>query len=98
MEPTTLEPMIETDRQTLETAIYGLLRTVCGYQEWKDVENLPNSEKVKTLVRITSERLTELNLDLDNSDPKQLSQVMRKLKSYQQLSLIERFCFDEVEW
>ena len=100
---TTLQPlnrttMRVTDRGDLEAAIYGIARLVSGWQDWKLVEDVPDTEKIKRLSDLTMSKLNELQADLTNVDPKLQNSVMRKVRAYQQLLLIESFCFDEVEW
>lgn len=91
--------MRETDKTDLESAVYGVARLVAGYKDWKSVESLPNKRQwIPTLLDITSSQLADANQDLINADPKLQASLMRKLRGYQQLALIEKFCFDEVEW
>jgi hypothetical protein len=90
--------MIETRRDDLEAAFYGVLRLVAGWQDWKAVEDLPNNVKVKNLLGITTTAFNALNADVLNADPKQHKQVLRKLQAYQQLALLEKFMFSEVIW
>lgn len=92
------KPMRETTKEDLQSALYGLLRLVSGYQDWKLVENAPKEEWVKLLIEYTTKDLVAQNSDPINSDPKKVSQLMRKLKAYQQVALLESFCFAEVEW
>lgn len=90
--------MIETSRQDLEAAFYGICRLVSGWQDWREVEDLPNDKKLKPLIDKTTEEFTRLSADILNADPKAQNQVVRKLKAYQQLALLEKFCFAEVIW
>lgn len=90
--------MRETNQSELQSAIYGLLRLVAGYQEWKLVENIDQSQWVQTLLNNASQELADLNADPLNADPKRQSQLLRKLRAYQQVALVENFCFKEVEW
>lgn len=89
--------MRETTKPELKSALYGVLRLIAGYQDWKLVEHLPTDEYLPTLLAHTSQQVSDLSADL-NADPKAVNQVMRKLKAYQQLSLVDNFCFNEVEW
>lgn len=91
-------PMIETSRHDLESALYGICRLVSGWQDWKVVEDLPNDQKLQVLLQKTTEEFTRLSLDINNADPKVQNQVVRKLKGYQQLALLEKFCMKEVIW
>jgi hypothetical protein len=91
--------MIETDRKDLESSLYGITRLVAGYHDWRQVQDVPDRRQwLKILIKDTSNKLTALNEDILNADPKQQGVLMRKLTAYQQLALIEKFCFDEVEW
>jgi len=90
--------MIQTSRADLEAALYGVSRLIAGYKDWKDVENLPNSDKISRLVEITATAVSEQSKDPLNVDPKLQGQLMRKLRGYQQLSVIENFVFQEVDW
>jgi hypothetical protein len=91
--------MIETDTASLSSALYGITRLVAGYQDWRLVQDIPDKRQwLKILIKATSNKLTELNEDILNADPKEQGALMRKLTAYQQLALIEKFCFDEVEW
>lgn len=90
--------MIETNRHDLEAALYGILRLVSGWQDWKVVEELPNDQKLPVLVEKTLSEFRKLSEDPLNADPKVQNQVTRKLKAYQQLQLLEKFCFHEVIW
>lgn len=91
--------MIETDQQSLRSALYGITRLVAGYQDWRLVQDLPDQRQwLPVLIADTSDKLAKLNEDIVNLDPKEQGALMRKLKAYQQLALIEKFCFDEVEW
>lgn len=91
--------MIETDLTSLHSAIYGILRLIAGYKDWQTISDNPNNrEWLPTLINDTTKQLAEVSADFQNVDPKVQAQLMRKLKGYQQLALIEKFCFDEVEW
>ena len=91
--------MIETDITSLQSALYGILRLVSGYQDWRSIEDNPNKrEWIPTLLANTTAALARLNEDPINADPREQSSLMRKLRAYQQLALIEKFCLDEVEW
>lgn len=84
-----------TKREHIESAIYGLTRLVAGYQSWKEVEDVPFQEKLKVLCDVAR---TDFASGFDDSDPKEQASLMRKLRAYNQLLQLERFCFDEVEW
>ena len=90
--------MIETSRRDLEAAFYGICRLVSGFQDWQSIEKLPSEEKLNALIENTTVQVTKLNEDILNADPKVQNQLMRKLKAYQQLALLEKFCFKEVIW
>ena len=90
--------MIETNRHDLDAAFYGIVRLVAGWQDWKTVEELPNPDKLPTLLNSTLDSFRTLSEDPLNADPKVQNQVTRKLKAYQQLQLLEKFCFTEVIW
>ena len=90
--------MIETTRHDLYAAFYGIVRLVAGWQDWNTVEELPNEEKLPTLLNSTLDSFRALSEDPLNADPKVQNQVTRKLKAYQQLQLLEKFCFTEVIW
>jgi hypothetical protein len=90
--------MRETNQSELQSAIYGLLRLVAGYQEWKLVEDLDQDQWTQTLLQNTTKELSEVNADPLNADPKRQNQLIRKLRAYQQVALLENFCFKEVEW
>jgi hypothetical protein len=89
--------MRETTQTELKSALYGVLRIVCGYKDWKLIEHLEDHEWIPTLIQSTTEEVVKLNAD-PNVDPKLMSQYMRKLRAYQQLSVVDNFCFKEVEW
>jgi hypothetical protein len=89
--------MRETTQAELKSALYGVLRLVCGYKDWKEVEYLQDHERIPTLIQLTTDEVARLNADL-NADPKVLSQAMRKLRAYQQLNVVDNFCFKEVDW
>lgn len=93
----TIQPMRETSQHDLKAAIYGILRLVAGYQDWKLLDNVDRSEYLSTLIEHTGAEVAALSTDL-NADPKVLNQAMRKLKAYQQINLIENFCLREVDW
>ena len=95
---TTTQPMRETTQPELKSALYGLLRLVAGYQDWRLVEDLPQDEWVGVLIQNTMEALNRLNADVLNADPKDQRQLLRKLGAYQQVATLENFCFKEVEW
>lgn len=91
--------MIETNSDDLVGALYGIARLVAGYQDWRLVQDIPDQRQwLPTLIKNTSDKLAALNSDILNIDPKEQGGLMRKLKGYQQLALIEKFCLDEVEW
>jgi hypothetical protein len=90
--------MIETTQSELRSAIYGLLRMIAGYKEWQKVLSAPDEQKSEKLCLVTIAELSVLNSDINNSDPKEISALTRKLKAYQQIRTLEKFCFDEVDW
>ena len=90
--------MIETTQEQLRAALYGLLRLIAGYSEWQKVISAPDSEKSEKLCLLTIAELNVLNMDIANADQKLIGSLTRKLKAYQQIRLMEKFCFDEVEW
>ena len=95
---TTTQPMRETSQADLRSSLYGLLRLVAGYQDWRLIEDLPQDEWLPTLISHTMESINQLNADVLNADPKEQRQLLRKLGAYQQVATIENFCFKEVEW
>lgn len=90
--------MIQTTKEEVRSALYGLLRMIAGYQEWQKVITAPDEQKSEKLCLVTIAELSVLNMDINNSDPKQISSLTRKLKAYQQIRALEKFCFEEVEW
>lgn len=90
--------MIETNRKDLDAAFYGIVRLVSGWQDWKVAEDLSNDKKLQALLDKTMTEFQALSSDPLNADPKQQNQVVRKLKAYQQLQLLEKFMFQEVIW
>lgn len=90
--------MIESTQRDIKSAIYGLTRLIAGFSEWQHVTDVPEEERAKFLLNKTLAEINELNADFVNADPKQVSALNRKLRAYQQLCLLEKFCFDEVEW
>jgi len=100
MTTTTYEPtkMRETTQSEVHSAIYGLLRMISGYEEWQKVLSAADHDKAEKLIMITLSEISVLNADLNNADPKRISALTRKLKAYQQIRLLQKFAFDEVEW
>lgn len=98
----TLEPiqpiMRETKPEDLKAAVYGIARLVAGWNDWKLVEDIPQENRIAKLSELSTKELLDLQIDIANMDPKKQNQVLRKVRAYQQLLLIEKFCFDEVEW
>lgn len=91
--------MIETDYEALASCIYGVTRLVSGYNDWRAVQDIPDKRQwLPTLISNVTADIAKCNEDPLNTDPKQLNSLMRKLRGYQQLATIEKFCFDEVEW
>ena len=90
--------MIQTTRQDLEAAFYGIVRLVAGYSDWLSVEPLSSEQKLQALLDRALEDFQKLALDPMNAEPKQQNQAVRKLKAYQQLQLMEKFMFNEVIW
>lgn len=90
--------MRETSKNEVQTALYGLLRMIAGYAEWQKVTNTPDDEKAEKLCIITLSEISVLNSDLSNADPNRISALTRKLKAYQQIRLLQKFAFDEVDW
>jgi len=90
--------MIETTKTEVRAALYGLLRMIAGYSEWQKVESAADDEKSEKLCLVTIAELSLLNKDINNADQKQIGSLTRKLRAYQQIRLLEKFCFEEVEW
>ena len=98
---TTLPPPItmrETPKSEVTNALYGILRMIAGYAEWQKVQETPDDEKAEKLCIITISELSVLNMDINNADQKRISALTRKLRAYQQIRLLQKFAFEEVEW
>jgi hypothetical protein len=89
--------MRETTQAEVKSALYGLLRMIAGYAEWQRVLDAPEEDKAEKLVIVTLAEISLLNTDL-NADPARINALTRKLKAYQQIRLLQKFAFDEVEW
>ena len=93
-----LPTMRETTKNEVHSALFGLLRLIAGYAEWQKVLNTPEDEKAEKLILITLSEISVLNMDLNNADPSRISALTRKLKAYQQIRLLQKFAFEEVDW
>ena len=93
-----LTTMRETTQSEVHSALYGLLRMIAGYEEWQKVQSAQDDEKAEKLIVITLSEISVLNANLTNADPKRINALTRKLKAYQQIRLLQKFAFDEVEW
>jgi hypothetical protein len=90
--------MRETPKSEVTNALYGILRMIAGYAEWQKVQETPDDEKAEKLCIITISELSVLNMDINNADQKRISALTRKLRAYQQIRLLQKFAFEEVEW
>jgi hypothetical protein len=90
--------MRETTIQELKAAIYGLTRLVAGYNGWKVVADVPEEDRAKALLKLTVADIAKAAADPTNADQAEVSALNRRLRAYQQLCLLEKFCFEEVEW
>lgn len=90
--------MRETTIQDLKAAIYGLTRLVAGYNGWKVVADVPEEERAKVLLKLTVADIAKSAADLTNADQAEVSALNRRLRAYQQICLLQKFCFEEVEW
>jgi hypothetical protein len=90
--------MRETPKSEVVNALYGLLRMIAGYAEWQKVQDTPDDEKAEKLCIITISELSVLNMDINNADQNRISALTRKLRAYQQVRLLQKFAFEEVDW
>jgi hypothetical protein len=90
--------MRETSKDELTSALWGLLRMIAGYAEWQRVRDVPDQNKAEQLCMISIAELNELNQDIMTADQRRIDALTRKLKAYQQIRLLQKFMFDEVEW
>jgi hypothetical protein len=90
--------MRETSVQELRAALYGLTRLVAGFNGWKVVADLPEDQRAQALLKLTIADLAKAAGDSVNADPTEVSALNRRLRAYQQICLLEKFCFEEVEW
>ena len=95
----TLErPKVNTSKEAIESAIYGLARLVAGYESWKNLEDTPCQERIRALVIETTSSFNSLAQDYAIADPQQQASLLRKLRAFHQLATLEKFCFEEVDW
>lgn len=90
--------MIQSTKIDIQAALYGIARLVAGYHDWEAVKSTPAEKKILVLAERTGDELREIQSDILNLDPKRQNQVLRKLRAYQQLLLLEKFIFEEVDW
>jgi len=95
---TYLPAMRETSFRELQSSLYGLARLVTGHKDWKRFDHVAESEKIQMLLEDSIQRLTDFARDPSGGDPAEVSHWNRRLRAYQQLRTLERFCFDEVDW
>ena len=88
----------ETPRTEIRSAVYGLLRMVAGHKEWLNVGSLDLDQRSSALINSVLTDLTEANASSLNEDALLAQSLTRKLRAYQQLRLLEKFCLEEIIW
>lgn len=88
----------ETSMRELKSSLYGLARLVTGHKDWKRFEETHEEQRIQALLEDAIEQLASFARDPRGANQQDVSHWNRRLRAYQQLRTLERFCFDEVDW